>query len=201
VKEKTMADAFSGIEEVFRLVDREIWIVTASDGKARGGLCATWVSQSSLDPQKPVVLLGIAPNHFTRELIDRSGRCGLHLLRPDQTEIALRFAIGSGREKDKLAGLATSESLSEPPRLRDALAWLECQILSHYDGGDRIYYWADVVAGSIATTSSGMGPPLREKGLLAAATQDQRRLLKENRQFDIELHRPLHQAWRDQAPK
>lgn len=189
-----MADALSRIDEVFRLVSREVWIVTAADGESRGGLCATWVSQSSLDPQRPVVLLGIAPNHFTRELIDRSGQCALHLLRQDQAETALDFAIGSGRDRDKLAGRAASDSLDGPPHLRDALAWLECRILTHYHGGDRVYYWADVTDGSI----SGGGAPLREKELLAAATDEQRRLLKENRQFDIELHRPLHQAWREQ---
>jgi flavin reductase (DIM6/NTAB) family NADH-FMN oxidoreductase RutF len=193
-----MADALSQIEEVFRLVNREVWIVTAADGVSRGGLCATWVSQTSLDPLRPVALLGIAPNHFTRELIDRSRRCALHLLRSDQAPIALALAIGSGRERDKLAGLAESESLHEPPRLRDALAWIDCRILTHYDGGDRIYYWAAVTQGGLSAADRSAGQPLRERDVLTAATDEQRRLLKENREFDIECNRPLHEAWRAQ---
>ena len=58
------------VESIFRLVNREIWIVTAADGERRGGLAATWVSQASIDRDKPVVVIGIAPNHFTAELID-----------------------------------------------------------------------------------------------------------------------------------
>ena len=67
------------IEEVFGIVDREVWIVTATDGTRRGGLVATWVSQASIDREHPVVLIGIAPNHFTAELIDASRAFGLHL--------------------------------------------------------------------------------------------------------------------------
>ena len=53
------------VQEVFRLVDRELWIVTAADKSRRGGLVATWVAQASLDPESPVLLIALATNHFT----------------------------------------------------------------------------------------------------------------------------------------
>lgn len=46
-------------------LDREIWVVTAAAGARRGALTATWVSPVSVDPDRPMLLAGLAPNHFT----------------------------------------------------------------------------------------------------------------------------------------
>ena len=95
----------SNADAIFRQVTREIWIVTAADGQRRGGLVATWVAQASLDPTTPVVMIAIAQNHYTRELIDASGTFALHMITADQISLAWQFAIGSGRDRDKLSGL------------------------------------------------------------------------------------------------
>jgi flavin reductase (DIM6/NTAB) family NADH-FMN oxidoreductase RutF len=182
----------SEIDSVLRLVDREIWIVTAAAAGRRGGLCATWVSVSSIDPQRPVVVAGLAPNHFTSELVSSSHCFGLHLLRADQASLALNFAIGSGRDRDKFAGLAVKLGSTGSPLLDDCLASLECRVFSRHDTGDRCYFWADVVAGE----KHGDGQPLCEQGLIAAASDDQRSLLGRNRHEDAELLRPLHNRWR-----
>ncbi|MFT5526577.1 MAG: flavin reductase (DIM6/NTAB) family NADH-FMN oxidoreductase RutF [Pirellulaceae bacterium] len=179
------------IEAVFRSLNREIWIVTAASGRSRGGLIATWVSQASLDPLDPVVVIGIATNHFTRTLIDESHRFGLHLLRPNQTELALNFATGSGRDRDKLAGLPLQPNRN-PPVLADCASWLECEVESRVDGGDRVYYWSKVIGGQKFSPEA----PLCEQQLIAAASPDQLAALKQNRLEDIELQRPLIQAWR-----
>mgnify|MGYP002087204098 CR=1 FL=1 len=60
----------SDIDALLRLVDREVWIVTAAAGGKRGGLTATWVAQASIDRERPVILAGLAPNHFTTELVE-----------------------------------------------------------------------------------------------------------------------------------
>src|SRR5262245_24142815 len=93
------------VDSVFRLLDRAIWIITAQDGTRRGGLAATWVMQSSIDPAQPLIVAGIAPNHFTAELIEASGAFAAHLLVEDQCDLAFAFAIGSGRDREKLIGL------------------------------------------------------------------------------------------------
>jgi flavin reductase (DIM6/NTAB) family NADH-FMN oxidoreductase RutF len=182
----------SEIDSILRLLDREIWIVTAAADGRRGGLCATWVSLASIDPQRPVVVAGLAPNHFTAELVSASGCFGLHLLRTDQAPLALNFAIGSGRERDKFAGLTPSVGSTGVPLLDDCLASLECRVFSHYDTGDRLYFWADVVGGQ----KNGDGPALREQSLIAAASAEQKALLLRNRQEDADALRPEHDRWR-----
>lgn len=182
----------SEIDSALRLLDREIWIVTAAADGRRGGLCATWVSVASIDPDRPAVVAGLAANHFTTELI-RAARCfGLHLLRTDQAQLALNFAIGSGRDRDKFLGLTTKVGSTGIPLLNDCLASLACRVFSHYDTGDRRYFWADVVAGEM----HGDGDPLCEQALIATASDDQRKLLSQNRREDADLLRPLHNRWR-----
>ena len=180
------------IDSVFRSINREIWIVTSAAGERRGGLVATWVSQSSLDPNQPMVAVGIAPNHFTAELINESGGFALHLITREQINLAWQFAIGSGRDHDKLADVPFATGLSGSPVLQDCLAWLDCKVVSRYDTGDRLYFWADVIAGRRQEDAE----PLRANDLFAAASDTQRDALIENLRLDIEVQQPLAEQWR-----
>jgi flavin reductase (DIM6/NTAB) family NADH-FMN oxidoreductase RutF len=184
----------SHTEHIFRLLDREVWIVTAAASGRRGGLAATWVSPASIDQERPVLLAGIATNHFTAELIDASGSFAAHLLRTDQVELAWNFAGSSGRSRDKFGGLATAGSDTGPPILADCLAWLECRVLHRYDTGDRLFYWADV----ILSAQHGPGPALREEAFIRGLSDEQRRQLAANRDADIGAQRPWHESWRRQ---
>jgi flavin reductase (DIM6/NTAB) family NADH-FMN oxidoreductase RutF len=182
------------IEQVFGLIDREIWIVTAAAGGKRGGLVATWVSQASIDKDTPTVIIGIATNHYTCELIDASSAFALHLLRPDQLEVAWNFASGSGRVRDKLELLAAHTVDSDSPVLDDCLAWLDCRVFFRFDGGDRIYFFADVLSGRTLDA----GKPLSEAMLFDDASAEQLAAMTEYRDRDIMTQRPMYRAWREQ---
>jgi len=183
-------------ESVFRHVNREVWIVTSRSAEQRGGLVATWVSRASLDPGRPVVLIGIAPNHYTSELIDNSNVFALHLITREQIDIAWNFAIGSGRMRDKLANIDAAAGQSGSPILSQCLAWMDCKVFARLPSGDRIYYWADVVDAK----NHADDPPLREWGLIDAATEEQKEMLRRDRNNDIELQRPLQDKWRREIP-
>ena len=179
------------IQTVFELIDREVWIVTASAGDRRGGLVATWVTQASIDPENPVVVVGIAKNHFTAEIIGESGSFVLHLLAEAHLDHVWRFGLTSGRSGDKFKDLEVIETAAGP-RLQRCLAWLRCRVVDPYDGGDRIYFWGDVVDGGQVAS----GRPLREHDVMAAATPEQLAALRASREADIVAQRPLVAAWR-----
>jgi flavin reductase (DIM6/NTAB) family NADH-FMN oxidoreductase RutF len=197
------------IDAALRLVDREVWVVTAAAGSCRGGLLATWVSSASIDRERPVLLAGIGPNHFTAELVQTSKAFAAHLLRIDQIELAWNFASGSGRDRDKLAGLALEKSESGSPILADCLAWLDCRVFARYDAGDRLFFWGDIVAGTLRVPLAGAGTPtrfagapvptteaLREHEFFRHLTHQQRQTLIADRQSDVALNRRLHEQWR-----
>ncbi|MFN0019385.1 MAG: flavin reductase family protein [Pirellulaceae bacterium] len=185
------------IDSLLRLVDREVWIVTAAAGGKRGGLTATWVAQASIDRERPVILAGLAPNHFTTELVEEGQAFVAHLLAESQVGLAWDFAKDSGRNRDKLAGLATAESPSASPILQDCLAWFDCRVFARYDAGDRLFYWADVVAAE----KRSAGSPLREQAFIGSLTDDQRKLLAGQRDTDAKIQRPLADSWRKKCGK
>lgn len=184
-------------ESLFRSLRREVWIVTAASGIRRGGLTATWVQPVSIDRQRPVLLAALAPTHYTTELVESSGRFVAHLLRADQAGLALRFALSSGRDGDKLVGLPVELCESNVPRLVDCKAWAEVKVFARLDTGARRFYWGDVL--DAATISAG--PPLVDQELLAAATPDERRILLERLAEDVRRQRPADDAWRGDLPE
>ena len=93
-------------------------------------MVATWVSAASIDPETPTVLIGLAPNHFTTELVAQSGGFAVHLLDVRQHELVWRFALASGRDTDKLAALDHKAGATGSPILAECLAWLDCHVIA-----------------------------------------------------------------------
>ncbi len=191
-----MSEANHRIAKALDLVDRAVWVVTAADHGARSGLLATWVMQSSLDRTMPKVTLSLNSQHFTTHLISQSGALGLHLLRLDQTDLALSFGLRSGRDADKFAGLEITAGVTGSPILTDCLAALECRVLQKIEIVDRLYVWCQVISGS----SSPAGHPLAEHALLAAANADQQIVLRGQMERDAERERRAWQSMRLDSP-
>lgn len=182
------------VDRAFRQLNRPVWIITAAAGSRRGGLVATWVSPASLDPQRPVLLAALAPNHFTTELIQASGAFAAHLLNPDEIGYAWRFGLSSGRNEDKFAGIEPQGAATGSPILGDVGTWLDCWVFKQHSAGDRILFWADVLAGKCESNAH----PLGEQDLLGAATPEQKRKMRDNLLADIGFLRPLADVWRSQ---
>lgn len=179
-------------------IDREVWIITSqtADGR-RGGLVATWLQQISLDDAKPAILIAIHPNHYTRELIEASGAFTAHLLCDNQTALAAHFAKSSGRDSDKLADLALEETPCGGKRLRNCAAWTEARVYSRLNTGERIFYWADCIAGGVESTAA----PLRESAFFKSLPPKDLAILRENRRTDMELVRNAAATWRENLPE
>lgn len=196
------ASSLRDIDAALRLVDRELWIVTSAHAQRRSGLLATWVAAASIDAERPVLLAGIAPNHFTAELVQQSQAFAAHLLRPDQIELAWNFASGSGRQRDKLAELAWTPGTAGVPLLSECLASFECRVFASFDAGDRLFFWGDVVGSHRPEQKSGVVQhPLREHAFFQALTSQQRQILAAAREADAQQTRPLQDRFRTKNPQ
>jgi flavin reductase (DIM6/NTAB) family NADH-FMN oxidoreductase RutF len=188
------------IDADLRLIDREVWVVTSTHDGRRGGLVATWVSAASIDRQRPVLLAGIAPNHFTAELVQGSRAFAAHLLRPEQVELAWNFASGSGRTRDKLEGLASVLGQTGVPLLVDCFAHFECRVFARLDAGDRLFFWGDVISSERRTKSGSTVEVLREQAFIRALTDEQRQASTADREADARQNRPRSDRWRATNP-
>jgi flavin reductase (DIM6/NTAB) family NADH-FMN oxidoreductase RutF len=182
----------NSITALFDQLDREVWLMTACAGPKRGGLIATFVSQASIVPHLPRVLVGVAQQHYTWELIEQSGAFALHLLDEEYLPWVWRFGLQSGRELDKLEGLMPTKGTTGSPLLTEALGWLDCRVEARLDVGDRTIYLAEVVQGQLQRSAS----PLTLKRLLQLAPADKLRELKELMTRDIAVDEAAIRAWR-----
>lgn len=176
---------------VFDLIDRPIWIITARAGDRRGGLLATWVSQASLDPRTPMLAIALARNHFTAALVAESGRFAAHLFEEAFIPRAARFALESGRDTDKFVDEPLVEFPTGSPVLRDCLAWLDCRVVAERIVGDRRHFWGIAEQGGRKET----GTAVTERQFFGGLSRDQVKVLREDRERDIETQRRMWAEW------
>jgi flavin reductase (DIM6/NTAB) family NADH-FMN oxidoreductase RutF len=184
----------NAVAEILGRLDRELWVVTAQAGSRRGGLIATFVSSASLVTDLPRMLVGLAKQHYTWELIEESGAFALHLFAEEQIDWVWRFGLASGRAADKLDGLTVSDGATGSPLLTQAVAWLDCRVEARLDTGDRTVYLAEVVDGALLRSAV----PLSVQRLLQLAPADQRTALKEAVLHDAVVDAAAIRAWRGQ---
>lgn len=178
--------------ELFALTDRELWLITASAGDRRGGLIATFVSHASLVPELPRILIAVAKQHHTWQLIEASGTFGAHLLAEKNLELIWRFGLASGRDLDKFDGLASETGASGSPIIDNTLGWLECRVETRLDTGDRTVYVAEVLAAKKLLDE----PPLTAKRMIELAPPEKLKQLRELRQHDSAVDAAAIRAWR-----
>lgn len=183
------------VDSLLKLVDREIWLVTAAHAGKRSGLTATWVSQVSLDRDRPVLLAGLSPRNFTTELILSSGLFAAHLVQHDLVPLAYRLAASSGRDGDKLTDVELLSDQPTVPVIAAARAWFVCRVFQKLSAGDRVFLWADVIAAGENPIVNAATTLLREQAFIRALSLDERKHLKNLRDADALALRPVAFEW------
>jgi len=186
------ATAATAAPTLFAWLDRELWLVTAQAGGRRGGLIATFVSPASIAPDLPRVLVGLAKQHYTWELVETSNAFALHLLGEEHVDWVWRFGLASGRAADKFAALEAHAEATGSPLLDAAVGWLECRVEGRLDCGDRTVYLGEVVQSRV----THFAPPLTTKRLEQLAPPHRLGEMKRQRLLDGNADAEAVRAWR-----
>ncbi len=181
------------IGNLFAKLDREVWIVTSSDGKDRGGLIATAFETASIVPEMPRVLIGIGKQHFTYDLIEASGRFAAHLITEAQIDYAWKFGTSSGHNIHKFTDIDASESKLGNPLLPESIGWLDCRVEAKLDSGERVWYLAEVVDGQMNSDEK----PLTVHRLFQDAPNDKLTALGAQLQKDVAIDTEAIRRWRE----
>lgn len=134
----------SPFTEVFDLMETGVFVVTANDGKTKGGCTVVWVSRASFDPAYIAVF--VAPKRFTHDIIRNAGHFCLNIVGQRHLELAKSFGLQSAREVDKFAGKGIDESKTGAPILREACAYIDCRLVQEFAVGDHTCFVGEVVA-------------------------------------------------------
>jgi len=128
---------------ITRAVPTGVWVVTARSGDKINGMTAAWATQVSFKPR--LVAVSIAPPRFTYSLINESGYFCLNLLSEDQIELANHFGFKSGRKVDKFKGVDYENGPKGSPILKDAVAYVECELKDTFKTGDHDLFVGEVI--------------------------------------------------------
>ncbi|NOQ21020.1 MAG: flavin reductase [Desulfobacterales bacterium] len=122
-----------------------IYVLTSKTDEAINGMIASWVCQISYEPL--LIMVAVHPNRFSHQLIEQGGGFALHVLASTQTNLLSRFK-GSDL-KAKFSSLNWTTGKTGCPILKECLAYLECELKTHYRPGNHTLFIGEVIAAGV----------------------------------------------------
>ena len=124
-----------------------VCIVTAKLDESSNAMTVGWASPVSFKP--PVLMVSIAPQRHTHELLLQSSVFGVSILSEDQKELSTAAGTLSGRDVDKLS-LPDFDTFDGSklglPLIAGARAWMECKTIEHHTIGDHTAFYGEVLS-------------------------------------------------------
>ena len=122
-----------------------IYALTSKTDEVINAMIASWVSQVSYEP--PLVMVAVHPNRFSHQLIAQGGSFALHVLASTQANLLSRFK--GADVKAKFSSLDWAAGKSGCPILKECLAYLECDLKTHYRPGNHTLFIGEVIAAGV----------------------------------------------------
>jgi flavin reductase (DIM6/NTAB) family NADH-FMN oxidoreductase RutF len=140
-------------------------------GKSNAQIAVS-VGAASVVPEKPRVVIQIYKENYSWALIRSSGALALNFLLPDQLQLIKAFGLASGRDGDKLTGVAHRIGRTGSPILKECWGYLDCRVINAMDGGDMTCFLGEVVDGETITDSEPLWWPQARRVLPADWNQE-----------------------------
>jgi flavin reductase (DIM6/NTAB) family NADH-FMN oxidoreductase RutF len=140
------------VEEFNRFVeglDYPLFVVTTVHAGERSGCLVGFATQVSIDP--PQMLVCISDKNHTHRLAQHAESVAVHVLSPDQQELAALFGEETGDEVDKFTRCAWHPGPGGVPVLDAAARRMVGQVLARVPFGDHL----GLVLGPLETCFSG----------------------------------------------
>jgi flavin reductase (DIM6/NTAB) family NADH-FMN oxidoreductase RutF len=122
-------------------------VVTVKAGDKVNAMTAAWAIPVSQRPA--LVVVHIAPQRYTHDLIMEAKEFGLSILADDQTEVSQHAGTLSGRKVDKFeSGVLKQKAprVTTTPVLEGCAATMECKLEKAISMGDHTIFVGRVVA-------------------------------------------------------
>ncbi len=137
-----------GKREILSAMDaitQGVYVIGAHWESTYNLMTAAWLSPVSVNP--PIIMVAIAKNHYTVDLLKKSEKFSVSVLTKEQKSVALRCGTVSGRFKNKLETVDTEFSENGLPFIKCAAAYLTCEVRECYEMTDHILFFGEVVDG------------------------------------------------------
>jgi len=146
---KAMKSLSADLDKALGRISGGLYIITAKKGDVSSAMLASWVSQASF---KPIGFsIAVAKDRAIESLMQVGDRFVLNVLEEGNYQKLMkhflkRFAPGA----DRFEGVRTQPAENGAPILTDALAYMECEVVSRMDCGDHWAVYSTVYAGRVS---------------------------------------------------
>ena len=140
--------------ELLRKLTSPVVAITSRRGDKLNGMISDGAIRASIVPDVPRLGVFIHKFNYSHDLIMETGRFAMHVLHTGAGQVELVHQLGffSGRDRDKLRGLAHRPGAKTGvPVLADCHSWFECEVSNVMDTGSSTFYLGEVV-------DTGKGP-------------------------------------------
>jgi flavin reductase (DIM6/NTAB) family NADH-FMN oxidoreductase RutF len=139
----------SDVAKALARLSSGLYVVTASNNSARGAMIASWVAQASFEPLGLTV--AVAKDRAIESLMQVGDRFVLNCLgesnyAPIMKHFLQRFPPGA----DRFAGVEVTTASNGAPALADAIAFLECRVVSRMESADHWISYCEVTSGRLS---------------------------------------------------
>ena len=128
-----------------QFVSPVVAITSAWEGR-RNGMISDSVVRASISPNVPRLSVYIHKWHLSHDYIWNSGRLAIHLLHREQLPLVHTLGFRSGRDADKLAGVAHRPGVGGVPVLEDCVAAFELRVINTMDAGYATHFLGHIEA-------------------------------------------------------
>lgn len=146
---KQMKSLDSDLDKAMGRLSGGLYIITATKDAVSSAMLASWVSQASFEP--PGFTIAVAKDRAIESLMQVGDSFVLNVLeegkyQPLMKHFLKRFKPGA----DRFAGIDTQTAENGSPILNDALAYLECEVVSRMECSDHWVVYSKVTAGRVS---------------------------------------------------
>lgn len=146
---KQMKSLDSDLDKALGRISGGLYIITAQKGSVSGAMLASWVTQASFKPLG--LTIAVAKDRAIESMMHAGDKFVLNVLEEGNYQTLMRhflkrFAPGA----DRFAGVKTQPATNGSPILTDALAYMECEVVSRMELSDHHIVYAIVDNGRVS---------------------------------------------------
>ncbi len=150
---KQMKSLDSDLDKALGRISGGLYIITAKKGDVKSAMLASWVSQASFEP--PGLTIAVAKDRAIESLMQVGDRFILNVLEEGNYQHLMRHFLKRFKPgADRFEGVKTQTANNGSPILRDALAYLECQVVSRMECSDHWIVYSQVETGRVSNTEA-----------------------------------------------
>ncbi|MDB9420500.1 diflavin flavoprotein [Microcystis aeruginosa CS-563/04] len=153
VKVKQRKSLDTDLDKAIGRISGGLYIITTKKGDRSGAMVASWVTQASFDP--PGFTVAVAKDRAIESLMQVGDQFILNILEEGNYQTLMKhFLKRFGPGEDRFAGVNTRIANNGSPILADALAYLECEVVSRMECADHWIVYNKVTDGRVSKPDS-----------------------------------------------